>query len=288
MALMIQKLVRAQQSQQQLLTLQGSCQLFGLRHLSDAPPVKSKNQGLGNSRAEGTAPRFYKYVGVEPAPGQGNGWQITLNDRALKTPARQPLIVPSYPLALGIAAEWEWQDNRIRPFTMPLMSLAATAIDQPKPRQKVTDTMLQYLDTDAICCREEPGKLANQQAKVYNPVLVWANQQFDVKFAVSNSIFGAHQNADTHQAVRQFLQGLDDWHLAAMESLASSCRSVVLALAVMHGQLDVQAAITAARLEETYQMDEWGLVEGGHDIDIADMQVRIAGPAVFLRLLKHA
>jgi len=58
------------------------------------------------------------------------------------------------------------QDNRIRPFTMPLMSLAATAIDQPKPRQKVTDTMLQYLDTDAICCREEPGKLANHQAKV--------------------------------------------------------------------------------------------------------------------------
>jgi chaperone required for assembly of F1-ATPase len=43
--------------------------------------------------------------------------------------------------------------------------------------------------------------------QVYNPVLVWANQQFDVKFAVSNSIFGAHQNADTHQAVRQFLQG---------------------------------------------------------------------------------
>ncbi len=220
------------------------------------------------------------------------------------------------------------QDNRIRPFTMPLMSLAATAIDQPKPRQKVTATMLQYLDTDAICCREEPGKLADQQAKVvplwpckavhsctrqagsaicwhedapaassssslqyicacgallqvYNPVLAWANQQFDVKFAVSNSIFGAHQDADTHQAVRQFLQGkqlktsltattkyrccnnschlcivtmysmsidhtdlvhslcclgagLDDWHLAAMESLASSCRSVVLALAVMH------------------------------------------------------
>ena len=48
----------------------------------------------------------------------------------------------------------------------------------------------------------------------------------------------------------------------------------------------MQAAIAAARLEETYQMDEWGLVEGGHDIDIADMQVRIAGPTVFLRLLQ--
>ena len=98
--------------------------------------------------------------------------------------------MPTYPLALAIAAEWEWQvscfmawlqvsasstgcansmqDNRIRPFTMPLMSLAATAIDQPKSRDKVIDTMLQYLDTDAICCREEPGKLADMQAKVIN------------------------------------------------------------------------------------------------------------------------
>lgn len=58
------------------------------------------------------------------------------------------------------------QDNRIRPFTMPLMSLAATAIDQPKPREKVIDTLIRYLDTDAVCCREEPGKLADFQAQV--------------------------------------------------------------------------------------------------------------------------
>ena len=28
--------------------------------------------------------------------------------------------------------------------------------------------------------------------------------------------------------------GLDSWHLASIESLASSCRSVVLAVAIMH------------------------------------------------------
>ena len=54
---------------------------------------------------------------------------------------------------------------------MPLMSLAATAIDQPKPKDKVIETMLRYLDTDAICCREEPGKLADAQAKVTQPFL---------------------------------------------------------------------------------------------------------------------
>lgn len=55
---------------------------------------------------------------------------------------------------------------------------------------------------------------------------------------------------------------------------------------LLQGHLGIHDAIVAARLEETYQMDEWGLVEGGHDIDIADMQVRIAGPTVFLRLLQ--
>ena len=46
------------------------------------------------------------------------------------------------------------------------MSLAATAIDQPKPRDKVIETLIRYLDTDAVCCREEPGKLADCQAQV--------------------------------------------------------------------------------------------------------------------------
>lgn len=54
----------------------------------------------------------------------------------------------------------------------------------------------------------------------------------------------------------------------------------------LQGQVSVHDAIEAARLEESYQMEEWGLVEGGHDIDIADMKVRISGPAMFLRLLQ--
>ena len=70
MALLLQRLFRSQQSPQQLLHLQGGCALSGLREFSAAAPDKAKSRGLGSSRAEGTAPRFYKYVGVEPAPGQ--------------------------------------------------------------------------------------------------------------------------------------------------------------------------------------------------------------------------
>jgi hypothetical protein len=48
---------------------------------------------------------------------------------------------------------------------MPLMSLAAMAIDQPKPRGKVVDHTLRYLHADGACVRYEPGPLALRQAQ---------------------------------------------------------------------------------------------------------------------------
>ena len=55
----------------------------------------------------------------------------------------------------------------------------------------------------------------------------------------------------------------------------------------VQGQLRVKDAIAAARLEEDVQIQEWGLVEGGHDIDIADINVRMAAPALFLQHLRR-
>ena len=36
---------------------------------------------------------------------------------------------------------------------------------QPKPRVAVIEAMLQYVHTDAACCRHEPGALADRQAQ---------------------------------------------------------------------------------------------------------------------------
>ena len=76
--------------------------------------------------------------------------------------------------------------------------------------------------------------------------------------------------------------GLDVWHLTAADFLISSCKSVVIGLAAMAGECTPQAAMNAARAEEDTQIEEWGLVEGGHDIDLAAMKVRVAAPVVCL------
>lgn len=55
---------------------------------------------------DGLTRRFYKKVGVQPSNVEGSpGFQITLDGRVLKTPARRTLVLSSRALALAIAAE---------------------------------------------------------------------------------------------------------------------------------------------------------------------------------------
>eukprot|EP00245_Coleochaete_scutata_P012158 TRINITY_DN4680_c0_g1_i1.p2 TRINITY_DN4680_c0_g1~~TRINITY_DN4680_c0_g1_i1.p2 ORF type:complete len:103 (+),score=21.81 TRINITY_DN4680_c0_g1_i1:48-311(+) len=81
------------------------------------------------------------------------------------------------------------------------------------------------------------------------------------------------------------LTSLNDYELAAVDSLAGSARSLIAAFAVARARITPSQAVTLVRLEEDFQAEEWGFVEGGHDIDIADMRVRMSAPSVFLRLV---
>ena len=175
----------------------------------------------------------------------------------------------------------------MRPFTMPLMSLAATAIDEPAPREKVISTMISYLHTDGALVREEAGSaLSARQAEVFAPVVAWAEELARTKFVPSDSVRGAPQSEEAVAAIREHLSSLDRWHLAAASQLAGAAKSVLLALATLDGAVATEAALVAARLEEDAQAEEWGVVEGGHDIDAAGVAVAVSAPAVFARLAR--
>lgn len=48
-----------------------------------------------------------------------------------------------------------------------------------------------------------------------------------------------------------------------------------MGLAVLYGKMSVEDACTASRLEEESNVENWGLVEGGHDIDRANNRVMV-------------
>jgi len=59
-----------------------------------------------------------------------------------------------------------------------------------------------------------------------------------------------------------------------------------MAISGIEGSCSIHDLLKASRVEEDHQIEQWGLVEGGHDIDIAEVHVRVAAPMVFLKLLR--
>lgn len=232
--------------------------------------------------------RFYKSAYAKAADN-GDGYVVMLDHRILKTPSKKHLKVPSLRLAHAIAAEWEYQDqDAIRPFTMPLMRLTSTAIDKvPKEREKIIENLLEFFHTDATCCWDkDDSPLGELQAEVMNPLLDWMEKEFGYRPSHSTSLFVGNQPDEVVTALEKVLKQANDWQLAAVDALSAAAKSLVVAMAVSREKLGIEEAIQVIRLEEDFQIEEWGLVEGGHDIDVADLKCRVAAASVFLRLLR--
>ncbi|KAL4568274.1 hypothetical protein LXL04_023882 [Taraxacum kok-saghyz] len=236
--------------------------------------------------------RFYKQVTTR-AFDDGIGWSVMLDYRTLKTPSKRPLKCPTLPLAKAIAAEWEYQlTDGIRPFTMPLMRLACTALERvPLTRPKIIHNLMTRFHQDLVFCRApHDNDLTHPihvlQVKKIDPLLKWVESEFGVKPVVYSSFFGGKQEEGLVKAVENVVKKTDDNELAAIDALTSASHSLIISIAVFRGVIGIQEAIELIRLEEDMQVERWGLVEGGHDLDVADLKVQIASAAVFLGLTK--
>ena len=95
--------------------------------------------------------RFWTEVRVEQ---QGDGFAVLLDGRGVKTPAKTSLIVPSEALAQAIATEWDAQDDKIVPETMPMTRSANAALDKVTPQfNEVASLLAAYGETDLLCYR---------------------------------------------------------------------------------------------------------------------------------------
>lgn len=201
--------------------------------------------------------RFYKAAGVAPAEG---GWTVTLDDRPVRTPARQALVLPTKALAQAVADEWMAQTETIRPATMPLTGLANAAIDRvASARAAFIDGLAAYGDSDVICYRaEHPADLATAQSAAWDPLIAWASARYDAAFEITTGVLHRPQPTTTLARLQAALEALDDFALTAMQPLVTVSGSLVIALAVLEGRIDPDEAWRAGQLDELYQAEAWG------------------------------
>lgn len=133
----------------------------------------------------------------------------------------------------------------------------------------------------------------------YEPLVQWAGKFFGSEFFTSEAIMGSEQPEVTLKRVETFLagkkylvkfikfnKGLDLWNLVCLQSMVLDCKSLLIGCALFNDFISIEKAVELSRLEEDVQIEDWGLVEGGHDLDIAYIRMKLAAASVFVKLLK--
>lgn len=211
------------------------------------------------SARRGARPQLRKRFYREATAGEGNGFPVLLDGKPVMTPARRALAAPARELAQALAAEWNAQDESIDPASMPLTRLANAVIDAVADSPgEVAAEIRKYLGTDLLCYRADaPQGLVERQAKAFDPVLAWAAGALGARFVLGQGIMHVAQPDHAIAAAAKAIPA-DIWRLGAVASIATLTGSGLLALALAHGQIDADAAWTAAHVDEDWQMEKWG------------------------------
>jgi len=204
--------------------------------------------------------RFWKNVDVTEGEG---GYSVTLDGRTVKTPAKQPLMLPSRALADAIAAEWEAQTEQVNPQTMPATRGANAAIDKVAVQHaEVADMLAAYGDSDLLCYRaESPESLIQRQADAWDPLLDWAETQFGGRLAVNSGIMHSAQDPILLATMTKSVHDMTAFELAAFHDLVSLSGSLVIGFAAARDHAPAEALWDISRIDEDWQAEQWGIDE---------------------------
>ena len=197
--------------------------------------------------------RFWKDVTVEAGA-------ILLDGRAVRTPAREPLVLPTPALAEAVADEWRSVGEKIDPRAMPLTGYANAAIDKVAPDSaKYAAGLASYGETDLLCYRaENPPELAARQAKIWDPLLDWARARYDIAFVVTAGIVHRAQPPETLSRLSAAIAARNPFELAALSPIVTIGGSLVVALMLAEHAITADAAFEATHLDELWQAELWG------------------------------
>ena len=201
--------------------------------------------------------RFYKRVTVGRAK---NGFTVLLDGKAVRTPGRNILVLPTERLADAIAKEWQAQSEEIVATSMPLLRLANTVVDGvTTDRVDVIDAILRFGENDLLCYRaHHPPDLAARQREAWDPLLDWVAHKHGANLRVVQGLTHVDQPAEALAALRKALEQFDTFALGALHVIGSITGSAVLALAAADGFIAGKSAFALSRIDETYQAEKWG------------------------------
>ncbi len=206
------------------------------------------------------APRAKRFYDTASAAQRPDGYAVLLDGRAIKTPARRDLVLPSRKLAETVAAEWQAQGEFIAPATMPLTRLVNSALDGVTGREaEVRADIVKYAGSDLLCyLADSPRELVERQTEGWSPVLAWAEATHGIRMTLAAGVMPVEQDAAMLVRLGRLLEPFQALSLAGLHAMTTLSGSALLALATAQGLLEPAQAWLLAHIDEDFQIEQWG------------------------------
>jgi|TARA_R100000049_G_C1942782_1_gene87222 chaperone required for assembly of F1-ATPase len=204
--------------------------------------------------------RFWKEATLRPVDG---GWQVWLDERAVKSRGGAPQVAPTRSLGELLRAEWADAGEEIAPEDLPLRDLADRAIDTARAApEPIIARLLGFADGDTLCYRAEPDEaIAHRQTEVWEPIVARIEADLGIQLARTHGILHRPQPEASLSAIRDRLETQNAFALVGLDIAASLAASLCIALAGLDEDADAQALWGAANLEQDWQAERWGFDE---------------------------
>ncbi|KYM78051.1 PREDICTED: ATP synthase mitochondrial F1 complex assembly factor 2 [Atta cephalotes] len=235
-----------------------------------------------------TVKRFYRRTNILSS---GDKFEVTLDQRKLKTPQGRIFEVNNKPLALAVAAEWDAQKETIDRGSMHLTSLCNTVLDNPYNRTKIdlVNHMVNCLEMDTILFySSEVDELYQLQIEKWEPIVHWFCEDYNVEIMRTQSIQTPTVSIETKAALTRHLLSYNFNSIYGLVYAMDGLKSVILTLATAARVINIPEAVSLSRLEEEHQISHWGNVEWHHEYGKQDLQARLSAAMLFVYLNSHS
>jgi len=126
-------------------------------------------------------------------------------------------------------------------------------------KAEMIDKLLAFFMTDMMFFWGEEKGLVERQQAVWNPLLQWAEEEFETKFVKVNGLNVPEQDLQSGARIKFFMEGLSSRELTVFYFTTYVTKSVLLAAAFVRKHVNAEQVFEAASLEEVWQQATWGI-----------------------------
>jgi len=154
-----------------------------------------------------------------------------------------------------------------------------------------TDSLLPPSPLPGYHAGSDDRVLRRKQKGLWEPLLEFVGSDSVLGEGVAvldgDFVLGSLKHSDeVVRRAKELVWGYDVWELTALQAVTMEAKSLLVGLCVLEGFLTADAAVAASRVEEEFSVEQWGLVEGGHDMDRLNNDVQIRAAVLLLDTLK--